>query len=153
MAEQAHSPLRTPANLHVLPPPRRHCGLPYPPARPLPSPAALPPVPSDVRGLELGELGMMLPEEEMSNVQLEYHVSGSGGRRGVCARVCVGGCGRSVVWCGAGCGLSALPQRCGAAAQQQRAGVVPVRACRHNTAVGVGTEARLAAALRAPRSL
>ena len=37
-------------------------------------PPALPPVPADVRGLALGELGMMLPEEEMSNVQLEYHV-------------------------------------------------------------------------------
>ncbi len=49
--------------------------MPYPPPPPLPVPAGLPAVLADVGGLPLAELGMMLPEEEMSNVQLEYHVS------------------------------------------------------------------------------
>ena len=56
-----------------------HCALPYPPPPPLPIPSALPPL---ARGLEveagslsLAELGIMSAEEEMSNAQLEYHVS------------------------------------------------------------------------------
>lgn len=51
-----------------------HQSLPYPPANPVPAPPAMPHLPQDIiRGLELPDLGIMTPEEELSNVQLEYH--------------------------------------------------------------------------------
>lgn len=67
-----------------------HCGLPYPPAPPLPPPATLPPLPAAIEGLPLSELGIMTPEEEMSNAQLGFHVSvvcvGWGGVGGLMSR-------------------------------------------------------------------
>jgi cryptochrome 1 len=54
-----------------------HCALPLPPPAPLPMPGALPPLPAGVEAeagaLSLAQLGIMSPEEEMSNAQLEYH--------------------------------------------------------------------------------
>jgi hypothetical protein len=56
-----------------------HCRLPYPPPPPLPMPAAMPPLPAglglEAGAVELAELCIMTPEEEMSNIQLDYHVS------------------------------------------------------------------------------
>lgn len=56
-----------------------HCRLPYPPPPPLPMPAAMPPLPAglglEAGAVELAELCIMTPEEEMSNMQLDYHVS------------------------------------------------------------------------------
>ena len=56
-----------------------HNALPYPPPPPLPLPAALPAVSEAVAAacsdrLEPAGLGIMTPEEEMSNAQLEYQV-------------------------------------------------------------------------------
>ena len=65
-----------------------HCGLPYPPSPPLPLPAALPAVPAACTGCALGELGIMTPEEEMSNAQLEYHVRGCT----LCCDACLPAC-------------------------------------------------------------
>ncbi|KAI3433397.1 hypothetical protein D9Q98_003213 [Chlorella vulgaris] len=54
-----------------------HCRLPYPPPPPLPMPAAMPPLPAglglEAGAVELAELCIMTPEEEMSNMQLDYH--------------------------------------------------------------------------------
>lgn len=54
-----------------------HSALPYPPSPPLPLPGAMPAVPEAAAAacsgcLELGGLGIMTPEEEMSNAQLQY---------------------------------------------------------------------------------
>ena len=57
-----------------------HCCAPAPPPPPLPAPAALSPVPEALGGLPLGELGIMSPEEEMSNAQLDFQV-GLGARK------------------------------------------------------------------------
>ncbi|KAK9819946.1 hypothetical protein WJX72_004261 [[Myrmecia] bisecta] len=50
----------------------RAMNMPYPPPVPLPVPARLPPVPKSVVGLDLPNLGLMTPEEQLSNAQLEY---------------------------------------------------------------------------------
>lgn len=59
-----------------------HTALPYPPTPPLPVPAALTPLAPAVEAAaaaagaaSLEQLGIMSQEEEMSNVQLNYHVS------------------------------------------------------------------------------
>eukprot|EP00887_Chlorella_sp_A99_P005593 scaffold1.g5593.t1 len=49
-----------------------HTGAPAPVPLPLPPPARLPPVPPGAGGLSLAELGIMSPEEAMSNAQLEF---------------------------------------------------------------------------------
>lgn len=73
-----------------------HTALPYPPTPPLPVPAALPPLASGVEAaaaaagaVPLEELGIMSQEEEMSNAQLNYHVSSGACQEGAGARVCV----------------------------------------------------------------
>lgn len=50
-----------------------HVSLPYAPPPPLPIPAVLPLVSATITGLPVQELGLMLPEEELSNQQLEFH--------------------------------------------------------------------------------
>lgn len=55
-----------------------HCGLPRPPASPLGAPDTLPPLPPGMEGLPLKQLGVMTAEEELSNAQLEFHVSAGG---------------------------------------------------------------------------
>jgi len=49
-----------------------HCALPTP-AAPLPAPASLPPLSSALDSFGHDDLGIMTPEEELSNDQLEYH--------------------------------------------------------------------------------
>lgn len=48
--------------------------MPYPPALPLPVPAAMPPVPAAVEGLYLPSIGLIRQEEELSNQQLSFTV-------------------------------------------------------------------------------
>ena len=49
--------------------------MPYQPPVPLLVPTSMPPVPPEVVGLDLKNLGLMTPEEELSNQQLEFSVS------------------------------------------------------------------------------
>ena len=46
----------------------------YQPPVPLLVPASMPAVPSEVVGLDLPNLGLMTPEEELSNQQLDHSV-------------------------------------------------------------------------------
>jgi len=59
-----------------------HCALPMP-AAPSPAPASLPPLASTLEPFGDDNLGIMTPEEELSNDQLEYHwqPGTAGGRR------------------------------------------------------------------------
>lgn len=50
-----------------------HGAMPFPPPQPVPLPESLPTVNSSFVGIKIEELGIMTPEEELSNVQLEYH--------------------------------------------------------------------------------
>lgn len=48
--------------------------MPYPPPLPLPVPASMPPVPESLSGIDLASIGLMNPEEELSNQQLNFTV-------------------------------------------------------------------------------
>lgn len=60
-----------------------HCAAPAPPAAPFPPPSSLPPIAEALTKFGRSDLGIMSPEEELSNAQLEYHWSPGveGGRR------------------------------------------------------------------------
>lgn len=53
--------------------------MPYPPALPLPVPAAMPALPASVEGLDLPSIGLISREEELSNQQLSFTVRAGGG--------------------------------------------------------------------------
>jgi len=48
--------------------------MPYPPPLPLPVPTSMPPVPDALLGIDLASIGLMNPEEELSNQQLNFTV-------------------------------------------------------------------------------
>ena len=48
----------------------RVMAMPYPPPLPLPVPASMPLVPESLSGIDLASIGLMNPEEELSNQQL-----------------------------------------------------------------------------------
>ena len=48
--------------------------MPYPPPLPLPVPTSMPPVPDSLLGIDLASIGLMNPEEELSNQQLDFTV-------------------------------------------------------------------------------
>lgn len=48
--------------------------MPYPPPLPLPVPTSMPPVPDSLLGTDLACIGLMNPEEELSNQQLNFTV-------------------------------------------------------------------------------
>ena len=48
--------------------------MPYPPPLPLPVPTSMPPVPDSLLGIDLASIGLMNPEEELSNQQLNFTV-------------------------------------------------------------------------------
>jgi cryptochrome 2 len=60
-----------------------HCAIITPPAAPVPAASSLPPVAATLDSFGHDDLGIMTPEEELSNAQLEYHwqPGTSGGRR------------------------------------------------------------------------
>ncbi|KAG7672050.1 hypothetical protein Ndes2526B_g06988 [Nannochloris sp. 'desiccata'] len=60
-----------------------HCAIPTPPAAPVLAPVSLPPLNASLESFGHDDLGIMTPEEELSNAQLEYHwqPGTAGGRR------------------------------------------------------------------------
>ena len=52
----------------------RVMAMPYPPPLPLPVPTSMPPVPESLSGVDLMSIGLMNPEEELSNQQLNFTV-------------------------------------------------------------------------------